>query len=178
MATITCKEGHTYDNSLHSRCPQCGIPGLDLNVESVPKYKADPQVNPVRKSRDEKTQGIYPQELGGIDPVVGWLVCLDGSDKGKDYRLHGERNLVGRGTKMDVDLRGELSLTRETEALIVVFEPETRKFITVPGEGGTQVMHNGKSLYAPVELSAYDLIQLGNTQLIFVPFCGDKFSWT
>ncbi|WP_424766536.1 hypothetical protein [Paenibacillus sp. sgz302251] len=31
---------------------------------------------------------------GGIDPVVGWLVCVEGPHKGNDFRLHSERNLL------------------------------------------------------------------------------------
>jgi len=178
MAIVTCQEGHTYDNSMHSRCPQCGIPGLALNVEQITNSSSGSPSKLKPELRDDKTQGVYPQELGGFDPVVGWLICIEGVDRGKDYRLHAERNMVGRGKKMDVDLAGELSLTREVEAVVVVFEPKIRKFIIVPGEGGTGVKHNGESIYSPVELAAYDSIQLGSTQLMFVPFCGEMFSWT
>jgi hypothetical protein len=30
---------------------------------------------------------------------------------------------------------------------------------------------------APVVLSAFDNIELGDSKLLFVPFCGERFRW-
>lgn len=51
-----------------------------------------------RADEDAKTQGELKRKLG-IDPVVGWLVCIEGAEKGKDYRLLGRINTIGRGEK-------------------------------------------------------------------------------
>ena len=34
------------------------------------------------------TQPVWPGGTSGFNPVVGWLVCVDGPDKGTDYRIH------------------------------------------------------------------------------------------
>ena len=31
---------------------------------------------------------------GGVEPVVGWLVCIDGPSRGSDYRLHAGYNYI------------------------------------------------------------------------------------
>ena len=42
-----------------------------------------------------RTVGLIRKRTG-LDPVVGWLVCIAGPDKGRDYRIHSERNFLGR----------------------------------------------------------------------------------
>ena len=39
------------------------------------------------------------------------------------------------------------------------------------------VFLNEEEVDAPIELAPYDRIEIGNTQLLFVPFCGEKFQW-
>ena len=36
---------------------------------------------------------------------------------------------------------------------------------------------NGELFDGRVELHAYDIIKLGNTRLLFVPLCTEKFAW-
>ena len=36
--------------------------------------------------QSNKTVAVFRQQHG-IDPVVGWLVCINGPEKGNDYRL-------------------------------------------------------------------------------------------
>src|SRR5580700_1534258 len=41
------------------------------------------------------------------EPVVGWLVCLEGPDRGKDYRLHNEKNYIGRAPVNDIVIESD-----------------------------------------------------------------------
>ena len=59
-----------------------------------------------------------------MDPVVGWLVCLAGPDRGKDFRLHAEKNFIGRAPNMDVCVAGDETVSRERHAM-VIFDPKT-----------------------------------------------------
>ena len=36
---------------------------------------------------------------------------------------------------------------------------------------------NGEDVDVPTELKMYDVIELGQTKLVFIPFCGEKFHW-
>lgn len=48
-------------------------------------------------ARDRGQTIALVQKEMGIDPVVGWLVCISGAEKGRDYRIHSDNNFIGRG---------------------------------------------------------------------------------
>jgi hypothetical protein len=122
------------------------------------------------------TIGVAGQSRG-FDPVVGWLVCVDGPDRGRDFRIRAERNFIGRSRDMDVALTEDRSVSRDRHA-ILSFDPRTNVFVLTPGEGRGLVYHNGTSVLTPVELKAHDTIELGESTLRFVPLCGDDFLWS
>lgn len=51
-----------------------------------------------------RTIGYY-SPVRGNDYVTGWLVCVKGPEKGRDYRLHHGFNRLGRSMDMDVIFR-------------------------------------------------------------------------
>ena len=69
----------------------------------------------------------------GIDPVVGWIVCVEGQDKGRDYRIRTERNFIGRNDSNDIVIKGDDSISRERHA-IISFNPRTNSFRLAPGD--------------------------------------------
>jgi hypothetical protein len=111
------------------------------------------------------------------DPVAGWLVCLEGPDRGRDYRLHMEKNFIGRAPNMDVVLDGDSTVSREKHA-IVIFDPRKKVFWALPGEASGLVYLNGDIVNAPVQMKADDILEVGQTRLALIPFCGDRYSWT
>jgi hypothetical protein len=111
------------------------------------------------------------------DPVAGWLVCLDGPDKGRDYRLHMEKNFIGRAPNMDVVLDGDNTVSRERHA-IVIFDPKKKIFWALPGEASGLVYLNGEIVNSPVQMKADDVLEIGLTKLVLIPFCGDRYSWS
>src|SRR6202035_5316993 len=114
--------------------------------------------------------------LTAIDPVVGWLVVVHGPEKGRDYHIRSDNNTIGRSEEMYICISGDESISRERHA-VITFDPQQNAFHLCPGEGRGLVYVNGEVLLADRKLQAYDQIQLGKTKLIFVPFCGEKFSW-
>ena len=61
---------------------ESGFPGvsvLDDTLTQPPKGYHSRR----RADEDQKTVGDMQQKMG-LDPVVGWLVCIDGPEKGKD----------------------------------------------------------------------------------------------
>jgi hypothetical protein len=112
----------------------------------------------------------------GIDPVVGWLVCIKGPSRGKDYRIRSGRNGIGRSEAMDVQITGDNTVSRENHAFLV-YEPRKRIFSIRPGDGRGLVYLNGDEVVQASDIKGYDVIELGETQLMFVPLCNEKFSW-
>ena len=115
MATTRCRFGHSYDDSKHSECPWCKaaadggetVPAGTAHMRPPPPAGGNINTVPLNQgTHEQKTVFFYPDKLTEIktgvartDPVVGWLVCYDGVEKGKDYRIRFGQNSVGRNDK-------------------------------------------------------------------------------
>lgn len=111
-------------------------------------------------------------------PVVGWLVCIDGPAKGRDYRIHSQHNYIGRAQHMDICISGDDHISAENAA-VITYDPEERIFYFGSGMGRNIVRLNGKMLQmnsSPI-LNAYDVLSIGQTRLTFIPLCGERFDW-
>jgi len=111
-----------------------------------------------------------------FSPVTGWLVCTEGPAKGMDYRIRAGYNYIGRSEHMDICIRGDLQISREKHALIA-YDHQERVFFFGPADGKSLVRINGKMVMNPTQLNAYDVISIGETKLLFVPLCGERFNW-
>lgn len=127
------------------------------------------------EASEGRTVAIIRNEIG-IDPVVGWLVCIDGKEKGRDYKIHSDNNFVGRSEKMDICIRGDETISRENH-LIISYDTKDKIFYCSPGDGRSIVRLNDKAIFQTVQLKPYDCITVGATTLSFIPFCGEIFEW-
>ena len=109
-------------------------------------------------------------------PCVGWLVALGGEHIGTDFRLKAGKNFIGRGSQMDVALTEDKSVSRDRHA-IVVYEPKAHLYLVQPGESSSLVYRNDEVVLTPVKLEAYDVITVGDVNLLFMPLCGERFNW-
>ena len=207
MALIRCQQGHFYDPSRHNACPYCGsmpVAGGAGGTEAQPPIGGGPSpvgatrplretpppvIGPtvplrqpgqspagVKKGLEEGRTVAVDMKKVGIDPVVAWLVCIKGPSRGRDYRVRSGRNGIGRSEAMDVQISGDDTVSRENHAFLV-YEPRKRIFSIRPGDGRGLVYLNGDEVTQATDISAYDKIELGETQLLFVPLCGEKFNW-
>lgn len=109
-------------------------------------------------------------------PCVGWLVALGGEHIGTDFRLKVGKNFIGRSPKMDIALTEDKSVSRERHA-IVVYDPKSNMYLIQPGDSSSLAYHNNNLLLTPEKLEAYDMITVGDVNLLFMPLCSAKFSW-
>ena len=187
MPMKRCDSGHYFDDSKHSACPSCGVPDLDMQTtlafkpETVPAIsnngepKTRPATGRIAPADDGVTVAMVKKNTG-LDPVVGWLVCIDGVDKGRDYRIHSERNFIGRSASMDISIQGDDAISRENHA-IISHNPKNQKFKLAPGDSRGLVYLNDDDIDVPTALKPHDMIEIGQTKLMFVPFCGEAFEW-
>lgn len=174
MESLTrCNNGHYYDSNKHSSCPFCGVQSLDIDINKTMAKR--PGASGVRGAEEGKTVGIFKKKLG-IDPVVGWLVAVAGPDKGQDFRITSERNFIGRSEKMDISVPGDETISRENHA-IVSFNPKNITFRLFPGDSKGLVYLNQEEVITPIALNAYDIIEIGQSKLMFLPLCGEQFNW-
>ena len=112
--------------------------------------------------------------------MVGWLVVIDGPGKGSMVCLGEQDNRVGRGGGSDgsrVCLNfGDGGISR-SNAFVLRYDPKKRRFKILPGEGANIVYLNDEDLDSPKALKPRDVIEVSETKLCFIPFCGEEFDW-
>lgn len=122
-----------------------------------------------------KTVGVFQKSMK-LEPVVGWLVCIEGPDKGKDFRIWAKNNTIGRSEKMDICIKGDTTISRENHARIA-YDDKHNNFHLIPAESTNNIYLNDEPIYIPTKLEAYDLLEFGDSKFLFVPFCNEKFTW-
>lgn len=162
-----------------------GIPVTAAQKTMPPRGYGVPQPEPVQTAPPPgfgvsvtaagKTVGMMQSQMG-FDPVVGWLACVAGPSRGKSYTVRGGVNAIGRSERMDIVITGDLKISSENHAKISYSDKHNR-FNLLPGEGRNIVYLNDEEVFTPMPLNAYDLIDFGETKLLFVPLCGEKFTW-
>ena len=130
-----------------------------------------------RQEDEERRQERAEEDRGMDDPVVGWLVVVEGPGKGRAMQLGYGSNSLGRGATDRVKLDfGDDQISRSGHA-VVTYDPRGRKFYVQHG-GGTNLTYLGdQPVLTPTELPALSHINIGNTVLRFVPLCGAEFDW-
>lgn len=111
------------------------------------------------------------------DPLVGWLVVVDGPGQGSGLRLGYGANTIGRSGTMRVQLDfGDGQISRDKHA-IVTYDPRSRKWFVQHGGGKNLTYVNGAPVLQATELAPSDEIQIGDTTIRLAPFCGPDFDW-
>lgn len=129
---------------------------------------------PVENLDDGKTVGYF-HTSGQEEPPVGYLICTAGDDYGKGFLLKSGNNNVGRASSMDVIIM-DAKVSREKQ-LSVIYEPHKREFFVKPGDGSSLSYYNDELLLGVQKLQGYDVLTIGDTKLMLVPVCSEKFSW-
>ena len=113
------------------------------------------------------------------DPVVGWLVVIGGPGLGAFRPIFEGNNTIGRSASQRIPIDfGDDAISAEEQAFLR-YDSSDRQFLLVPNLAKTNVIAvNESKPTAAVRLSAMDVITMGRTQLVFVPFCGDEFDWS
>ena len=133
-------------------------------------------------SMSGRTVGKYISNSNGesISPVVGWLVGVKGAYRGQSFNLKSGRNKVGRSHEMDVKLLNDDSVSKASVA-VIIFDAKAGQFFIMPGDSDSLCYVNETALYERRALTGYEEIEFGDAGLnkyIFVPFCGERFSWS
>jgi len=207
MNLIKCGKGHYYDADKFASCPHCSssVEGMNETVRysnsvnmnygaldtTVPYSEGYSEPtnqkngNDLGKLIDTVTKGNEPDDEGvtqrfnqgslSKEPVVGWLVCVEGDNSGECWQIKTGRNFIGRAINQDITL-SDKSVSREKHA-IVLYEPKRREFIVQPGDSRSLFYLNGEVVLNSNKISAYDELLIGDTKLLFIPLCGEKFGW-
>lgn len=113
------------------------------------------------------------------EPVVGWLVVIGGPGLGSFRPVFEGNNTLGRAPNQRIPIDfGDDAISAEEQAY-VRYDSSDRQFLFVPNLAKTNVVRlNEDKPTGAVKLQAMDVITVGRTQLVFVPFCGPEFDWS
>ena len=110
------------------------------------------------------------------EPVVGWIVCVRGKHLGESFNVFAGRNSIGRGNNNLIVISKDPQISREKHAFIT-YEPKKRVFYIASGDSSGLTYLNEEMVDSSVQLNYLDTIEMGKSQFVFVPLCGEKFSW-
>ena len=150
-------------------------------VHGTPAATAKPAVAATDVGRTQVIRG-KPKNVNAAfhqDPVVGWLVVVNGLGLGAYRPIYEGNNHIGRSKNQRIPIDfGDDTISSEEQAYIR-YDSMDRSFLFVPNLSKTNIVAiNDKKPTGAVKLEAMDLITMGRTKLAFVPFCGEEFDWS
>lgn len=173
-AAEAAREARTPRVTVESRHVETDSPPTTRVVRAgAPKPPEAAARTTLVRGKSQVTRGAFDQ-----DPVVGWLVVVGGPGIGQFRPIFEGNNSLGRASsnRIAVDF-GDDAISAEEQAYIR-YDSAERSFLFVPNLAKTNVVSvNEKRPTSAVELAQMDVITMGRTQLVFVPFCGPDFDW-
>lgn len=124
--------------------------------------------------KDDKTIGFSSNNQKNY-MVTGWLVCVDGPHKGYSFNLYYGFNTIGYSRNNRISLLEDTSVAKKVHCS-VVYEDRKNCFYLVPEEGQETYL-NDQHLTEASELKNEDRIHIGETQFVFIAFCGGERKW-
>lgn len=173
MKVVKCVNGHFYDKDRYEECPHCRQNPGGKRSYIAGKKKVGEVIQKNMRSDNEKTVGIFNIECR--EPITGWLVCVEGNKKGYDYRIHAGRNYIGRLAGQDISIPEDDRISPENDCSII-FEPKKVQFLLMRGRG-EKLYVNGEKVEGSTLLHADDLLAIGDSQFVFIPFCRNGRTW-
>lgn len=197
MAIKECKNGHYYNDSEFAACPYCSgaasightvplaqqdatpNPGATQYLNSVSPATPDPfgvTMAPDAEDSFGKTVTLDTVKNSEIIPVRGWLVVIEGEKLGLDFKIHTGKNSVGRAKNSDICIEFDKSISKE-KACFVIYDEKHTTFHLMAGESTNNIYVNEEILLVPRKLEDNDIIEIGQTKLVFRSLCNSTFSY-
>ncbi len=205
MELIKCENGHFYDLDKYETCPYCEKKDNSgkmsyLKSDGVPIYKATgnsvneavtvamlPRTNEVElastdrginagiAATDEPVTVAFFAANSGTAYITGWLVCVEGAEKGRDYRVCHGMNWVGRDADMDIYIKGDPEIALKKHCAIV-YDDKSNQFFILDGDNSLTYL-NDHLVKGSAILKQGDMIGIGKSRFEFVPFCREGHQW-
>ncbi len=134
---------------------------LQENVESVTASRIPDDI-----STEEKNS----------NPIVGYLICMEGLHKGKSYNINEGRNFIGRSSGSDICLAGNGKISREKHA-IITYDPRSKTFFFQPDESRNLSYLNDELVLGTQKMAHEDILFMGEEKFIFLKLTCDKLDW-
>ncbi len=153
--------------------------GMNNTIESMDA--TEPMDDEIEQTDLGETVIDAGANVANTRATVGWLICVHGDLKGQDFRLHSGHNYIGRnvkgGTERDINIPDRKDSSKGMAR--VTYDTKNRRFTTASHGTPENIAYcNDEPLDAVSRpLVAYDRISVGDTELVFIPLCGEQFVW-
>lgn len=182
MAIIQCSKGHFYDTNKYNNCPHCSKrkqieedSTLFLKEQTIYLHDVKMKKGIFAGAADSgKTEFCY-DKLKDSNLFSGWLVCIEGEVRGRDYRIYRGFNRIGRSPDSDISIYWDAQVSENIHCS-VVYDGKSGCHFLVPGKG-TCTYLNRKYVEKSARLEQWDRIWIGKTEMVFIPFCGEGHIW-
>ena len=160
-----CANGHQMEDSWEI-CPYCqktGYAGAGLaktRAEDTVASGSSGSAPAPAASAARKTVLLSDKYKA---PVVGWLVALDGSHKGEDFRIREGQNAIGSDSGCEIVLNDSTISGRHASLRY----REGKFFLTDLDSTNGTYLNDNKEPIAREELKDNDLIRFGDVRLKF-----------
>ena len=159
-----CANGHQMEDSWEI-CPYCQRTGYVGTPSAGAEAKTRLESQPVAAATPppagpRKTVLLTEQRKA---PVVGWLVAMNGEQKGEDFRVHEGQNMLGSASDADIVIR-DVTVSAHHASL----RHKDGKFVLtdLDSSNGTY-LNEGSEPIAREELKDNDLVRVGGVSLKF-----------
>lgn len=165
MSLVRCKNGHLFSARKYGNiCPYCSMESENSSHRDKLLVDESDKVASLLDSGEE------------IQPVTGWLVCIEGPRRGKDYKIREGKNFVGRADNMQIRIIGDNEISRVNHA-VIVYDKKNRTTHLLPGDSMGLAYLNGEAVFTPLELTSFSVVEMGQSKFLFIPLCGEHFEW-
>ena len=166
-------------------------PALDIPVsdpvpefpseETIPEIPVDapsPVIEEPKPADPNATVALTESDMDFIPRVHAraFLVGIDGPMTGASYVFQESRAIIGRQKNYEIALFRDNSVSRSPHA-ILTYNKDALRYAVAPGDADKKVSVNGAFISEETELKLYDVIGVGQSRLLFIPVCSEKFAW-
>jgi pSer/pThr/pTyr-binding forkhead associated (FHA) protein len=158
-----CRNGHQIEDSWDI-CPYCQRTGFQTSRSaSFAKTRLDVDFTPSEETSSQTSRRTVlisePRRL----PVVGWLVAMNGEQKGEDFRLRAGQNMIGAATDCQIALRDTTVTARHAS---LRYQDGRFTLTDLDSTNGTYLNESPERI-AREELKDNDTIRIGDVVLKF-----------
>ena len=159
-----CANGHQMEDSW-TVCPYCQRTGFQTpaspqNVKT--RLESEPAVESAPAAGASKGKTVLLSEKRK-PPVVGWLVALNGEQRGEDFRVRDGQNTIGSGPDADIVLR-DTAVSGKHASLR--YKDQKFYLTDLDSTNGTYLNDRADPI-AREELKDNDIVRLGEISLKF-----------
>ena len=167
-----CNNGHQMEESWEI-CPYCQRAGFKAHQGAVNDQKTRLEFAPAVEAKSAlpvapvvARKTVVLSEVRTKGALAGWLVALDGDQKGEDFRLQEGQNTIGSASDADVVIRDQTISGKHASLRY----KEGKFFLTDLDSLNGTFLNSTEESIARSELKDNDLIRLGAVTLKFKTF--------